>query len=216
MTEDVAAPRGPRRDRALHAVDRSPYIRAGGAWEGFRAALRRRGFRALGGESRERAAVAVVLRGTLKLEAEGVRALFHALDSSSGREGEKPSPDALRFSRTIARMIDPMPRRDPSAVLQQFESLMLEEIREAGEVRAGLSLGPEGLTAVLADSAGSPMPEADGATFEVRFANGPTLRENIRSSGVLFRAGAALLELNTIAGLALDFGALGRIELTPV
>jgi len=198
-------------------VDPAPYLRAGGAWESFRASVRRRGFRTVGTEAPDRATLAVKLKGKLKLEADGIRALFRAMEAEPGRKAKEANDDARQLARALARLIDPAENEAvlSSAVSRRLESLMLEESRDAGRARVGFSLGPGGLAAVLAADDGTPLPELEGATLEIRFANGPTLRQPIRGSRVLFRAGAALLELSAIVGLAFEFDGFGRVELTP-
>lgn len=171
----------------------------------------------MGQAAPDRATLAAKVRGRLTLEADGIRALFHAMEADPGRRTKEASDDARRLARALARLIDAQERDEvlSSAVSRRLEALMLEETHDAGRARVGFSLGPGGLAAVIADDEGRAIRELDGATLEIRFAKGPTLRETIRQSRVLFRAGAALLELQSIAGLAFDFDGMGRVELTP-
>lgn len=155
------------------------------------------------------------MRGEVRLEADGIRALFLAADRARRPAGDPPPEGATRLLRTLARTLGAAPRTMPPAVLDRIDALTVEESRDAGVVRVGLSIDPAGLAVVFADERGTPIPEADGADVEVRFSRGVALRETVRASGAILRAGAALAEIQALSGIALDFAPLGRIELTP-
>ncbi len=205
----------------LEWVPTGPMHRGGLAWESLRAAVRRRGFRVVGGDRPEPSGLDLDVLVLVNLQVDGMRDLYRFNEAIRGELPPETHRDFLRFAHVLVRIAGATPsalkrRSLHGAVLDTLEAVVLEETHELGSIHASLGVGPEGLWLELLHTDGSPLEEADGVPLELGFEGGPLIREELREGAALFRAGAALIETRGLVDVRLDFSPFGHLELEPI
>ena len=198
--------------------------RSGRHFEAIRAAFRRSRFLDLGGmappvREAKPGGDAIALQVVPSLSVDGIRALFHHLDSAKRQQSHALDESGASFVRAVellargGRSQGSDPSRD-AAARARLDGALTESGEPIGVLWVSFAGGTDGLRARLA------LPETQlsldvDAVLEIRFEGGPTLREPLRAGEARFPAGAALLEVKEVVSLAIHFPTFGRLRLDP-
>jgi hypothetical protein len=178
----------------------------------LRADVRRRAMRLVGSLAPVPGGpIAIGLSARPELEAPGLRALFHASRAARGREAATLDAGERALVATLLRLASG-PRARRAGFLG---ALAAGEVERCGACVASFETSPEGLRVALRATDAAPLVEADGADLVLDVEGFRPCRATLSRGEALLRAGAGLVALGSIDGLALEFGALGRIDFAP-